>query len=284
MVENLLAVQVANAPVRLSPHGKIYFLQATLMKSDYMLGIKNPPPGVAPVVSGVLEGAISTNLVWELGGRKLILSPDKVVKAKSIAGAVLLAWMHAEMAQNATEARVKFGKTIYNIFQGACYREYKKEFYSRYVKSKDFWLYQVKNKEIIKYIELLQVIDIKVRQILTFQLPCFKQADEIKQLQEDVNINYNNGAWVWDYQNPILFTRLNDSLKASSDYNDLDFWHYVSKRLPKWCFIWLPYNYKKGKTAMIYSDGEKFINYPRIVWQGKDYFFVWNVKNENKED
>jgi hypothetical protein len=51
MVENLLAVQVANAPVRLSPHGKIYFLQATLMKSDYMLGIKNPPR-VHPPVSG----------------------------------------------------------------------------------------------------------------------------------------------------------------------------------------------------------------------------------------
>jgi hypothetical protein len=38
------------------------------------------------------------------------------------------------------------------------------------------------------------------------------------------------------------------------------------------------------QATLIYSDGEKFINYPHIIWQGKDYIFVWNIKDENEED
>jgi hypothetical protein len=225
----------------------------------FMLGIKSPPPGVAPLAAGVLQGAITGGLVWEFGGKRLLLSPKQMKVAKSLAGAVLLAWMPAEMAQNATEARIKMQEIVYNAY----IKEYptkqaEKDFKDNYGQT---------------------------RKILAFQNPNFKK--NTKQITDIIDFDYKNGTWEWTYSNPILFSWLdpNVNIRAYAEYyNDIQFWRKVSLRLPKWCFIWLPYHYKQGKTAMIYSDGEKFINYPRIIWQGKDYFFVWNIKNENKED
>ena len=83
------------------------------------------------------------------------------------------------------------------------------------------------------------------------------------------NIGQEGQSWAWVRHNTLTFSpSLYDLDKKCiyAKFDDVSFWKEVSARLPKWCFISLDMRFT--------SDGEYFLGYPLLVWQGKIYEFV----------
>ena len=82
-------------------------------------------------------------------------------------------------------------------------------------------------------------------------------------------IGQEGQSWSWVHNNTVAFSPSlydPDKKRIYAKFDDVSFWKEVSAKLPKWCFISLDMRFT--------SDGEYFLGYPLLVWQGKIYEFV----------
>jgi hypothetical protein len=173
-------------------------------------------------------------------------------KKKKYFGATLFAWMPENFAANATEARAKLAVILEQAFYNATREDVKPQ--------------QKKHWRLFDYFN--------PHEVTAFSLP-------VKQKIPDIisqATGFYGNTWVWNFEeSPILFfltNIVNNNRSVQAEYNDLLFWTKVSKLLPEWCFIYLPCEYNPHRFARLYSDGEKFIFLPRILWKGESYFLV----------
>jgi hypothetical protein len=175
-------------------------------------------------------------------------------KKKKYFGATLFAWMPENFAANATEARAKLAVILEQAFYNATREDVKPQ--------------QKKHWRLFDYFN--------PHEVTAFSLP-------VKQQIPDIVANatgLSGDAWVWNFKDsPILFYLCNIINHAHSqyvqvEYDDLSFYSKVSRLLPKWCFIYLPFKYNSRWFARLHSDGEKFLLMPRLLWQGKSHFFI----------
>ena len=173
-------------------------------------------------------------------------------KKKKYFGATLFAWMPENFAANATEARAKLAVILEQAFYNATREDVKPQ--------------QKKHWRLFDYFN--------PHEVTAFSLP-------VKQKIPDIisqATGFYGNTWVWNFEeSPILFfltNIVNNNRSVQAEYNDLLFWTKVGKFLPEWCFIYLPCEYNPHRFARLYSDGEKFIFLPRILWKGESYFLV----------
>jgi len=219
----------------------------TIFAGTAMLGATDPS-------SSLLSNTVD-NLVMMDTLAKLDKQSEKELRVKKrYFGATMFAWMPAEMAQNATEARAKLATILEQAYYNATREDVEYQ-------QKEHW-------RLFDYFNPHEVI--------AFSLP-------VKQQIPDIVANatgLSGDAWVWNFKDsPILFYLCNIINHAHSqyvqvEYDDLSFYSKVSRLLPKWCFIYLPFKYNSRWFARLHSDGEKFLLMPRLLWQGKSHFFI----------
>lgn len=82
------------------------------------------------------------------------------------------------------------------------------------------------------------------------------------------SLNYTGKVWTWAKGPGIIFTASKTDpshQKVFAMYNDVANWTRISERLPRWCFVFL-----NGRLA---GNGQYFIGYPIVFWQGKPHYF-----------
>ncbi|MHB8069823.1 MAG: hypothetical protein ACYDIC_18175 [Desulfobaccales bacterium] len=82
------------------------------------------------------------------------------------------------------------------------------------------------------------------------------------------SLNYTGKVWTWAKGPGITFTASktdppHQKLFATND--DVGTWARISERLPRWCFVFL-----SGRLA---GNGQYFVGYPIVFWQGKPHYF-----------
>ncbi|MEW6657382.1 MAG: hypothetical protein AB1424_01850 [Thermodesulfobacteriota bacterium] len=81
-------------------------------------------------------------------------------------------------------------------------------------------------------------------------------------------LNYTGNAWTWAKGPGIIFTASKtdpSQQKVFAMNDDVGTWTKISERLPRWCFVFL-----NGRLA---GNGQYFIGYPIMFWQGKPHYF-----------
>lgn len=81
-------------------------------------------------------------------------------------------------------------------------------------------------------------------------------------------LNYTGKVWTWAKGPGLHFTASKtdpqqQKLFAAND--DVSAWTRISERLPRWCFVYL--------SGSLTSNGQYFIGYPIVLWQGKPNYF-----------
>lgn len=80
--------------------------------------------------------------------------------------------------------------------------------------------------------------------------------------------NYTGKVWTWAKGPGILFTASKTDPqhhKVFAMNDDIGTWTRISERLPRWCFVFL-----NGSLA---GNGQYFVGYPIVLWQGKPNYF-----------
>ena len=76
------------------------------------------------------------------------------------------------------------------------------------------------------------------------------------------SLKYTGKVWTWANGPGIIFAASKTDLrhyKVIAAHDDVDNWKRISGKLPRWCFVYL--------------NGQYFIGYPMVLWQGKEYYF-----------
>ena len=82
------------------------------------------------------------------------------------------------------------------------------------------------------------------------------------------SLKYTGKVWTWANGPGIIFTASKTDprhYKVIAAHDDVDNWKRISGKLPRWCFVFI-----NGRLA---SNGQYFIGYPMVLWQGKEYYF-----------
>jgi len=75
-------------------------------------------------------------------------------------------------------------------------------------------------------------------------------------------------VWTWSRTSGIQVTASGLVPKkhlAKAIHDDVGTWKQISSRLPRWCFVVL------GDTLT--ANGQHFVGYPQVLWQGQAYYF-----------
>ncbi len=80
--------------------------------------------------------------------------------------------------------------------------------------------------------------------------------------------NHTGKVWTWAKGPGILFSASKSDPQQHKVFamnDDIGTWTRISERLPRWCFVFL-----NGSLA---GNGQYFVGYPIVLWQGKPNYF-----------